>query len=349
MTGFLLQPRFMVNGYAPIECSVHISCHQSADTFSALFALDDPNGQGASYWAGTAPIAVTIMGTNDISSGGYTQLFQGNVDNVELDFASRTVHVSGRDMTSGPIDSKTNEQWKNKQPQDVISDLAQRSGLSVEFKGTGGDKAGLQYKDDFTRISELDSHWNMIVKMAKQLGCIASVNGTTLTIAPFDQASGSTFTINYQPPTADSPAMGDVLHLSCCRNLNLAKTVTVNHKSWQHKQGQAIQSTYTAEGTGGTLDHSLKAPNLTKKQQDAMAQARVNEIISHERTINVTTYGDVSVGADSTIQLTGTGTAFDQSYIVSDIEHHCGWDSGYIMHITGRNKDSQRGAASQSQ
>src|SRR6266446_10766735 len=98
MSGFTRQPRCTVNGIVPIECSVHISQHQSADAFAAVIALDDPANPGPAYWANTAPIDVTIMATNDIATGGMTQMFLGGVDEANIDWDRRTVHIRGRDL-----------------------------------------------------------------------------------------------------------------------------------------------------------------------------------------------------------------------------------------------------------
>lgn len=343
MSGFTRQPRCMVNGIVPVECSIHVSQHQSADTFAAVIALDDPGNPGPSYWADTAPIDVTIMATNDIGSAGMTQMFTGQVDKVEIDWDRRTVHISGRDQTGALIDAKTNEKWLNKQPQDIITDLAGRAGLSVQFSGTAADRAGLKYKDDYNRISELDSTWNVIVRLAKELGCIAYVKGTVLYVQPWDFSGGGAYNVFYQGPTPAGAAQGTVLKLDTGRDLVLARDVTVNHKSWQHKQGQAIESEFEATGSGGgTLSHSLKGANLTKQQQDAIAQGRINEIVSHERTVTIVTYGDVTLQAGMTVNLSGTGTGFDMDYVISDIEHHWSWGQGYLMTVRVRNKSKGR-------
>lgn len=350
--GFVRAPRCIVStdggDCVPIDCEVSVSQHQSADTFNAKIALDGPDGIGASFWADTSPINVTVMATNDANSGGYTQMFTGQVDKVEIDFEDRTVHISGRDKTSGPLDQKTNEKWLNKQPQDIISDLAGRSGLGVNFSGQSPDRAGLKYKDDYNRISELDSHWNVIVRLSKMLGCIAFVKGSTLNIQPYDFSGGGTYTISYVPPTPENYAQGNFIKMTCGRDLNLAKDVKVNHKSWQHKEGKAIESEFESSGSGSALLlHSLKGANMTKAQQDSITKARLAEIISHERTVTIDTYGDVTIDPSMTLVVTGTGTGFDQSYVISDIEHHWSWDQGYRMNVRVRNKDSKRSGGQQ--
>jgi phage protein D len=347
MTGFVRQPRCLINGIVPIECSVHVSQHQSADTFAAQIAADAPDGMGVSFWANTLPIPVTVMATNDIAGGGLTQMFTGNVDRVEIEWETRIVSISGRDMTSTLHDGKTNEKWLNKQPQDIIQDLAGRVGLGVQFSSGSSDRAGLKFKDDYNRISELDSYWNVIVRLAKELGCIAYVKGNTLIVAPWNAGQGGTYNVFYQGPTPASPAMGTVLKLHTARDLHLGKTIKVNHKAWQHKEGQALESEFMLNGKGGTLQHSLKGANLTKQQQDAIAKGRINEIVSREMEIAVHTFGDVTISPSGMVSLSGTGTAFDQSYVISDIEHHWTQNAGYLMHIRGRNMDSQRGEATQ--
>lgn len=323
---------------------MHLSQHQSANTFAAVLALDDPMGPSPSFWAGTAPMSITITATNDINSGGATTLFIGGADKVSINWEDRHVHLSGRDLTSKLTDKKTNEKWLNKQPQDIIQDLAGRAGLSVTFGGTAVDRAGLKFKDDYNRISELDSYWNVIVRLAKELGCIAYVSGTTLKVEPWDFSGGGNYPLIYVPPTPGSAGMGSMLTLETTRDLQVAKSVAVNHKSWQHKQGQAIESEYMASGAGDELRHELKGANLTKQQQDAIAKGRIDEIISHERTLRATLPGDVSVQPGMNITLSGTQTAFDQSYVISDVEHHFSWAQGYIMTLSVRNKSTGRAA-----
>lgn len=351
-TGYVRAPRAYVQTdaglFTPLECDVTDNQHQNADKFSAKIALDDPAGLDETYWANTAPINVTVMATNDVNSGGFTQLFVGIVDKVDIDFNDRTVHISGCDKTANLIDGKTNEKWQNQQPQGIISDLAGRVGLGVNFQGQQTDKGGLQYNQDYNRISELDSYWNVIVRLARQMGCIAYVKQNTLNIQPIDFAGGGTYTIQYQAPTPGGYAQGNFLKFTAARDLNLAKPITVNHKSWQHKQGQAIESEFQLDGSGDTpLNHDLRAPNLTKKQQDSLAQSRVNDVASHERTVSIETVGDVTISSQMMLVVTGTNTGFDQSYIISDIVHKFSWSGGYTMSIQVRNKDSKRGKAKQ--
>lgn len=347
--GILRHPRVRIstNGgsFAPKECSVHVSQHQSSDTFSACLALDLPS---ASFWLDTAPIDVKIEATNDYVTGSWVTMLTGQVDEVTADLQNRTVKISGRDKTAQMTDKKTTEKWQNRKPEEIIKDLAGRSGLGVQFGGSSKDKAGLKFKDDYNRISEYDSHWNVITRMAKHIGCIAFVKGDTLYVQPYDQSSGGVFTVRYVPPSPFSPARSNVTSFTSTRNLHLSKNVKVNHKSWRHKEGEAIESEYKSTGGGdGDLEYTFKGANLTKQQQDQLAETKLNEILSHERTASISTYGDVNLDPQMKLQIMGTGTGVDQSYIISSIEHRWDEEGGYVMDVEVRNKDSKRSSAQQ--
>lgn len=288
------------------------------------------------------------MATNDYMTGGWTQMISGKVDDVTADFNERTVKISGRDKTADLTDKKTTEKWLNKKPEEVIKDLAGRAGLTAKISGQSKDKAGLQFKEEYNRISEYDNFWNVITRMAKHIGCVAFVKGDVLHVQPYDESTGGTFMVYYIPPTPGNAARGNSISLSGRRSLHLAKNVKVNHKSWRHKQGEAIESEFKSSGSGeGDLDYTFKGANLTKAQQDQLAETKLNEILSHERTPSVSMPGDVTISPFMKLQIVGTGTGFDQSYIISSIEHRWEEEDGYSMDIEVRNKDSKRGGASQ--
>jgi len=341
--GSIRAPRVLVQTdggtFRPIECSVKVSQHQSADTFSATLDMDE---------AGIltdlpSPINVTVQACND--GGAYMQMIMGQVDKIEADFGERTITISGRDQTAQLTDQKTNEKWLNKKPEEIIQDLAGRAGLSANITGSSTDKAGLKYKDDYNRISELDNMWNVITRMANHMGCVAFVKGSVLNIQPFDQSQGGTYEIFYVPPTNGSPAQSNATSITGCRDVNLGKTVTMKHMSWQHKEGKGIFSKFTAQGSGGNLDFSFKGANLTKQQQDQLAQTKLDEILSHEMQISVTMPGDVNIDPQMQLVVTGTGTGFDQSYIMSSISHEWSWDDGYVMTLATRNKKGGRSSS----
>jgi phage protein D len=314
----------------PVELSMQVTVHQAADTFFAKVALDNRQGLDETFWA-------DVVGTN--GGGGYVEMFTGQVDRVVLDLKDRSVSVHGRDKTAKMIDAKTHEQWLNKTEKDIITDLAGRAGLGVEFSGDGdSDKAGKQYKEDYTALSDLDTHWNFIIKQARKLGCVAFVKKNTLYVQPVDHESGDTYPIVYHRPI---PAFSNTKTLTLSRDLTLAGDIHV-------KLGKSIKSESKSSGSGGKqLLYHFRAANLTKQQQDRVTKSKVRETASHERTVEIEMPGDVKIDPRMRLALSGTGTAFDQDYIMSGTTHRMDQQGGYQMTISAHAKDSKRGAPEQ--
>lgn len=355
--GTVRQPRVYIDtgfGIAtPLECSVHVSAHQTADTFSAELALDDPSDLDESFWLNEAPIEVVISATNDVASDAFTELFVGQVDTAQVNFSQRTVSIKGRDLTAKMIDAKTNKQWPNRSNKDIVTEIASSHGLDVQYAGDT-DKSGLKFKDDVNRLSDLDSEFNIVVKIAKSMGCIAFVKLRTLFIHPVDQEIGEVYPVYYARPGL-FPARSSVKTLSCSHNKLLAKDISVSIKGWQHKQGKAITSKVEAKGaknnsTGSdTAVYQFRSANPTKEQQGKLAKSRLKEITSHERTCEFDLPGDITLDPTMRIDLTGTGTDADQVYIISDITHKFSFDGGYQMSVKGRNVDDSRGESTEVQ
>ena len=356
MSGTLRQPRAFVSvegqSLSVIECAVSVSLHQSADTFYAKLPLDNDAGLDEAYWADAAPIAITINATNDASQGAMTALLVGQADEPLIDFAQRTVLIKGRDLTGALTDLKTSEKFQNLSNQDIITQLAGRAGLTVNFGGST-DQAGLQFDQDYNEISDSDACWNVVIACAKRLGCIAFVRGKVLYVQPLDQPPLSFYAIHYRPPTPAQIASGSFVGLTCARNLNLAKSVTMQMESVRHKQGDVVTSKFQSNGKSKNTNASIyqfRAPNLTKEQSDRIVKGHLKETLSHERVVQLQGLpGDVTVNpATQWLSLSGTGTEFDQDYIMSNISHRFSMN-GYQMDISAHNQDSARGEPSQLQ
>lgn len=331
----------------PLQCSVRVSKHQSADSFFAEIALDEVSGFDEAFWSDTGAIPVTISGTNDAGSETYQNLLTGQVERMQISLAKRTVMLRGQDKTASLIEAKTNEKWLNKTDRDIIEELAGRQGLSVQFDGEAG-KSGLEFNQDRNEIASLDSAWNIIVALAKKAGSIAFVKGDILYVQPIDADSGSVYTIDYQRLTEGIAAQSNAVSIALNRDLNLAKEVTVKVQSWRHKAGEAITSEVKSKPKGAAQAkkrlYQFRAPNLTKAQQDRIAKGRMKEILAHEREIEIDLPGDTAIDTLQRLRLTGTGTKFDQDYIMAEVLHRFDVAGGYQMSVRAHNQDAGRGA-----
>jgi late control gene D protein (GPD) len=344
--GILTAPRayLTIGGFqvVPIEVAVEMTTYRKSDTFSAHISLDTTPGIDEFFWSAITNTSVQILATNDANQGGYTLMFTGNVDVVDIDFVKRTAHIAGRDLGAALLETKTSEQFQNQTTEQIVQTIASRVGLTANVSVTSNDPVGLVYNTDNVRITDQDVLFNVLTRLAQRNGCIFWINNTTLNFMPESQLSGGEYNITYQPPTPYSVANGSFISLKARRNYVLARNITVQTQSWQLKQKQVINSQFQMNGSvNGNIDYTYRAPNMTKTQADAFTNGRLNDLSSQEKTLEIEMPGDITLTPEMSVVLIGTGTSFDQSYTLSRVSHTISQD-GYRMMLSTRNHDTQR-------
>lgn len=343
-SGTLRQPRayLLLAGKqcVPVNVSVSMTSQRSADTFGATVALDADPDLDEQFFADTAKISFEVMMTNDQVAGEWVKMLTGFVDTPAINFAARTCHIAGRDKSSLLLEKKTTEKWLNKTSSEVVKEIAGRVGLTADVIVPAADKVGLITADDYNRISEEDTLWNILCVLAEREHCAMFVKGDRLVFKPYDQLGGSDVTVTYQRPTRQSFADGTFTNLTAKRNLSIAKDVKVTVKTWQNRQKKAVMSAFRSKGAStDKVDYSYTMPNATKEQLDKVAKNRLKDITNQERVLDLDIPGDVKITPENTLTLTGTNTKFDQSYIISTTSHEMSQESGFRMKISTRSPD----------
>lgn len=353
-----------VNGVdiIPLECEIRENTHHQADTMGASVSLDTP-GADEKFWADLTSLPCVIKATNDYVLGGWVTKFDGKIDDVEIDLFNRVARVTGRDRISDLLDHKTTEQWQNRSVTDVVTDIAKRVGLQAvvslpsaaakpglvaaqnQAAGlVGSANVGLIYQKDHNLESDQSTLWDVLVKLAQQQGCSVFVKPGTgvLSFMPVDQLGGKTFTLSYQRPTAASVASGNFTSLRLRRGFAVSKNVKVRVKSFQLKGKKSVSSEYSSNGSvPGEAVYDFRTPNMTKDQADLFAKNRLDEILRYEKGMQADMPGDVTLDPTATFKISGTGTSFDQAFIISSIVHRFGAE-GYRMVVDVRNQDLNR-------
>lgn len=78
-------------------------------------------------------------------------------------------------------------------------------------------------------------------------------------------------------------------------------------------------------------------PGKTEPQVQNDANRLQNQAEEKGKYVTVEAPGDVNVRATMTLSLSGTGTAFDQSYDIESVQHRFSIHDGYIMTVTAKN------------
>jgi len=317
-------------------------CQQTANNqsghFNATVAVDAlPAGADEDYFANTSPIQAAIAVSTQ-AGGQPTTLIQGSIDTTDFDAETRLFHVNGNDATAPLHRQKSSEKFLNQQPQDIITTVAQRVGLTAAADSLGLF-AGKIMQIDFAKMTEDISLGSIVHKMTEFMGANWYLDPATqvMHVRLASSASSGGYTITYSP---GPPISGNFLTMRITRKVPLSGNVAVTVKGWHTKRKQVIQSTKTMSGQGsGTLTYQYHVPNVEQDHADQHAAAKLANHTRHELSVSVECVGDETIDISKPLIL--SGTKYDQSYDIDTINHVIG-DRGYTMMIQAKSAKSGR-------
>lgn len=315
-----------VNGatFPVLEGHASITATKKTGTFSAEIALGLPGVEstlGPSLGDNTASIMVSTRGQQ-------ASLITGEIDEVDFDYIKGTVSVTGRDASAKLHAQKSSEKWANKQPGDIIQDIAGRVGLSPQIDPLA-IKAGRIIQIDWTKLTDGISYGSVVHKLAEFMGAHWYVQGSNLVV----KTNGSTsapYVINYSP---GPPKVSDAISLRIRRNVQAGKPIKVDVKSWHSRKKHNFVGTTMIGGNGSTQNYVYHVPSLTQDHADQHSKAKAKDHARHEIEVTVECVGDPSIVVSQPLQL--NGTAFAQSFDIDSIEHRFGM-SGHVMVINAK-------------
>ncbi len=336
--------RLLANGMritGVIDAEVIANNHYGADRFSAAVALGTDPWAPAGFWASQTDIQVDVQFSLD-GGASFQSLLVGAVDSVAIDPILGHVQIHGRDLTAGLIEARTQETFANRTASEIATILAGRHQLVPVITQTT-TPVGRYYQSEHDRItlgqfSRATTEWDLLVFLARQEGFDVFVQGQEL---------------HFQPPSS-APTLAQVIRptdateLRLERALTLARDIEVTVKSWNSRNQAAFTQTARAArqqggaGQGGGKSgppqrYVFVLPNLTPDAALKFAQTKLQELTQHERVIEVSMPGELSLSPRSTLILDGTGTEFDQTYFIDTIERRLHRDSGFTQRIRAKN------------
>lgn len=338
-----------------LEWEVDNNTFYQADTFRVKFALSKMEAPYTANWWMTQPsLFVEILvgfpkDPNNYSASELTSWIYGQVDDVTLDPVSRTIEVSGRDLTAQMIDTKTTEKWQNLTSSQIAAKIAAAHNLTPVVTATS-IKAGKYYEIDHARMTDQRSEWDLLTALAHEEGFVVFVRGKSLYFQPKPDPNSAPYLLHWQEPEeAGQPPKFNGTSLLFARNLTLAKDVIVQVRSWnvKNKKGytKTAQATHNkntvlagaAQPVGEAQVYSYTIPNLTPEQALKKAQAILKEITAHEVRVDVEMPADNILDVTTILQVIGTETALDQIYYPDSIKRKMNEDEGYTMTVLAKN------------
>lgn len=339
----------------------------SADNFSVTFAANKlPPDRNLLWLSDQTEIYVEIFAGIPADPSNWTaeelpSLIYGQVDTLEYDPVAGTVHVAGRDLTRVFIDSKTTEKFQNKTSSQIVTLLAQRHGMTADVTATT-TLAGKFYEIDHDKMTAARTEWDLLCELARHEQFDVWVSGHVLNFKPKPDASSVTpFRVTWTPPDSETGySVSNVEGLKLERALTVSKGIVVVVQSWNDSAQKAFTATFppnkqTAIKPGGSKIGSgsqtyyYSVPNLTQEKVLKFAEAKYAQIIQHEMKceFSIPAAGADALTVSSVIQLTGTGTKWDQTYFPDSLRRALDFESGYTLTVSAKNHspDTQEASA----
>ncbi len=321
----------LVDG-APMPGVMNLDIHANAHLAAGRFRIR------AAMPVTTAASLLTTASIIDLQlslGGPTTSLLQGQADTIHMDAIRNTVEIDGRDLTARLLDARTQETFANQTASEIATTIAGRHSLTPVVTATT-TLAGRYYGDEHDRItlgqfSRATTEWDVLTFLAAREGFEVFVAAQSLYFQPRSQSS---------PPVTLTPA--DCITLSLEHALTLARDIEVTVKSWNTRHQAAFTQTARSapqgRASGGAPQRIVVVrPNLAANDALQLAQRILADLSAHERIVHAELPGDVILNPRSLMTLTGTGTDFDQTYYIAELDRSFSLHHGYTQRLRLKN------------
>jgi phage protein D len=306
-----------------LAADIDLNSHLAANRFRIRASL---TASGATIWNQT-PLLITIRFGLD---GALSTLMTGNADRVTIDPIRGEVSIDGRDLSSRLIASRIQQAFENQTASEVATQLATDQGLQAAVITTT-QPVGRYFQNGHTQTS-LDQHartttaWDLLIRLAEFEGFEVWVEDETLYFMP---ASTDFGTLSISP--------SDCISMDIQQSMSLSNNLEVTVKSWNCIGQHMVQQNASAGGTVGTpSNYVIVRPNLTAAAAQMLAQSVVNQMAAQARSVSFEMPGDLTTMPRMMLTLSDTGTAFDGSYVISDVERRLSFSHGFTQYVQAR-------------
>lgn len=320
--------------------------HFTADTFRVELSLSAqaPDFREA-YWASAANTRLLIAFA--ATANAVVPAIIGQLDQIDMDMLAGTISLTGRDLSAQLIDAKTAEKFQNQTASDIAATLAARHGLTADVAPTQA-KVGTYYELDHVSLTHDESEWDLLIYLAQREGYDVWVSGTTLNFQPaVDPQKAKPYPLIWSGGDGQQK-FANATRLTLSRSQTLAKDVIVIVHSWNQKQQRGFsvtakrtQAAKNQRRGGEGQTYNFTVPNLDHQAAQDYANQKLAEITRQERVITFDAPGTDALTIRTPIMLTGTGTAFDQTYFPDTITRRMSFTEGYSMTVRAKNHSTE--------
>ncbi len=327
-----------------------------ADSFSFTLSMSaQPAATNFDWWSRQEMLEVELLAgfppnPDNFEKADLTSFLVGYVDDLQFDPIGNQMTFTGRDLTSKLIDTKNTLFQKAMHPMTsstIVSAIAKETGLTPVITATSGSSPGSTFYQIIDSLLKAHcSYWDIVTKLAQVEGYQAYVQGHELHFEPRAEPSSDPFAIQWTPPRAGGAPTVNAIDLTFSRNLSVAKDLKVVVMSYNPKKNKTFTATATraragsgkATPFGEEQVYTFAIANKTQAQVQEIANNKLIELSRHEMNMSAKMPADVVLTPRHLIQVTGTGTAFDQTYFASTITRNYSLNEGFTMTVHGKNQ-----------
>lgn len=351
----------LINGISALweEIEITTTTFYNADNYHVQLPLNKQNPiLNLNYWATTQNFTVQIYvgfpsNPENYSTSELDLIIQGDCDELEVDPLNARVMLSGRDLTSRFIDTKTTNKYPNQTSSQIAAILAQEHGLMTNITPTF-TPVGSYYNSQNVLMSKVTTEWDLLCYLANQEDFFVYVKQNILYFNPKTYDLSNVYTLQYQSPnnTNASPTFNG-MRLGLFRSTTLSSDVSVTIKipynintgkadfakaGATHRTRSYLHNVPTPSGR--IQKYSFVVPGLTKQQAQQKANQILQDITLHEVRLTASLPGNNILQKNGSVQLKGTNSSYDQLYFVEQIVRRINVSEGYIMEISAKNQST---------
>lgn len=329
---------------ACVSWSVQNNSYEQADTFQLTLAASAlPPDRDANWFSSQPELLVEIFAgfpSNPLKydESNLLSLIYGHVDSVDFDPASAQLTLSGRDLTALFIDAMVTMQFQNQTASEVAAALAAGYGLQIAGNDTERP-VGKLYAHDKVGMTSQRSEWDLLTALARAESFVCYVTGRTLYFGPRAPEPPEPYELRWTSDARGMPT-ANVTSLQLSRDLTIAKGITVEARSWNLKQGKTLTARYSSESDGGQGRKPTRTAvgnGLDQAGVKRLAKQVHDETVQHAMKLRARLPADHLLWQTDILRLTGTGTRFDQDYLIDSITRSMSLSEGYVMDISAKN------------
>ncbi|QDH16781.1 hypothetical protein [Swingsia samuiensis] len=233
--------------------------------------------------------------------GGWTSLFEGEVDRVKYLIQQSLIEVECRDLMSRLTDLRLQQAWLNYTASDCLKFIAQKAGLknNISFPNNVADPMqGQFWQLEHKRVALLSQHRfqtaaDIAFAIARDVSCDLYVKDQTLYCQPISSDQRAYKTLNLEK---------DILEAHLEHDVQLSSGIIVQVSSWDARQRSGISIYYDGKSyfreapvEAEKNTYSFRVPGKRLEDLKGLAKGKYDRIMAHQMMLSVVMPGVVGL------------------------------------------------------